>query len=176
MASWREKLAITQQALADYFKISRSLLSLVEIGMRELPTQALLAFNQLVSNYEAADSTQLKAAYAQQKRPFILEMLEKRVKDNAWKVERCRKQLAVMEKTYQQALNQVQALRDTQHQLATDPHASEKDRRTLWLRIQEDESIKALERNGLLAQIELRLTIEELQASIEVSQRMAKEV
>jgi len=46
-SDWRKRMGLSQQALADYLGVSRSLLALVETGRRILPTTAYLALHEL---------------------------------------------------------------------------------------------------------------------------------
>ncbi len=77
LLSWREKLGLTQQALADYLTISRSLVNLTERDERELLTQALLELTQLIRNYEAATPAHVSPEHAQQARQQRLEIRSK---------------------------------------------------------------------------------------------------
>lgn len=43
----REQLSLSQQELADYLQVSRSVINLYELGIRQLPVQALIKLGQL---------------------------------------------------------------------------------------------------------------------------------
>lgn len=172
---WREKLAITQQALAEYFGISRSHLSMIELGERELPTSAVVDFYQLVSHYEETPPEALMQ-YTPKEKTAVLEMLQRKMKDDAWKLEKCKQELARIEKDYLASQSALKNLRNKQSQLVEQPNDRAREGKRLWLSIREEEALQRIARTGAVARRELAYTIKTLQASLQIAQQEASEI
>jgi DNA-binding transcriptional regulator YiaG len=97
----RDLLGITQEDLAALLKISRTQLSMYEIGKRELPTAAVLKLADMLrylqeDAFKSADTTSLLKAQATQKEKALEEMR----KENHFKQLVVEKKLNVLEKKY----------------------------------------------------------------------------
>jgi transcriptional regulator with XRE-family HTH domain len=168
----REKLGITQQALAAYLQVSRSLLNMAERGQRALPTQAFLQLTQLISHYEAATPAPLSPERSQQEKQQRLKLLDELVKETVWQLSKCNHALARMEADYQQTLCQIQTFQTMGQQLATDPNQPAGKRQQLWLSLQEAEAWQQLEKNSPVSRMPLQLKIVALQACLQAAQQL----
>ncbi|MES2730457.1 MAG: helix-turn-helix transcriptional regulator [Bacteroidota bacterium] len=172
LLNWREKLGLSQQALADYLMISRGLVNLVERGERELPTQALLELSQLISNHAVATPANLSPERTLQERRKCLEWLNSMIKESTWQLAKLNRELTLMEADHQQALHHIQAFQMRQQQLATHVNHPPNERQQLWLSIQEEEAWKKVEKNNSVSRIPLQLKIVALQATLREAQQL----
>ena len=114
----RQQWALSQQQLADYLGISRSVVSMCEQGKRELPVDALIKLGQLEISRNAAVKAKRKPAadatgkgdntqLALQMRP-----LEKRLASCRYKAAVLQHRLQRMQQRFDRATRQVMVLED----------------------------------------------------------------
>jgi transcriptional regulator with XRE-family HTH domain len=170
LKQWREQLGLTQQDLADYLGVSRSLVHLAERGERKLPLDAFKLFTQLVSTFEKVKAAPLPVHTSPGSRQKSLQILQQTLTDATWQLGKRQAELTQMEADYTQALSGRQTYQKLQKELAATEPSTARDKHLLWLNIKQKEARKQLERNGSYAQIALKLKIAELQAMVQEAQ------
>jgi transcriptional regulator with XRE-family HTH domain len=165
LTEWREDLGFNQQNLADYFGISRSQLSMIEQGERELPTQTLLQFNELVLAYEQAKAMPQPAEWIVQGRQKALEVLQRETKTLEYEIYIKQRELDAHRQTYQQVRSRLQTLMILQGNLKKDSEQAYQHQ--LWLDIQLHRTNKQFEKlpyeSIVLAQVNLESMQQRLQ-------------
>lgn len=141
----REFFGISQQDFATYLSVSRSLLSMVETGERNLGSEAttrLAALVRLV--YEKGGLAEQPAALP----PLTAvekKTLQQKAKDCEWEAEKLRRQLTPMKEIYAQA---IRALALCAKQLPDVPNDEAHKRKRLILEIIQGEAEKKKKRPG----------------------------
>ena len=155
--NFREQLGLSQQDLANYLSISKSQISMVESGLRELPTPALI-----------------KLAYFEQASIAINENIPQEGKLNLAKhVEICTKKMMLLEKkltimknNYSQGLKLLQAITKSK-ELLTNTKDSRQDKQ--WFSVQEKVALKKINENSLTMQKLLNIQIKVIQFEIKLA-------
>ena len=155
----REFFGISQQDFATYLSVSRSMLSMVEVGERELPGAASVKLATLVSLVYgkgglAEQPIELPPLTAAEKK-----MLAQKAADCEWEAEKLRRQLTAMKEVYAQALR---ALALCTKMLPNTPADEQHKRERLTLEIIQDEAEKKIRNNSPGAQALLQWKIDGL--------------
>ncbi|MGB3183815.1 MAG: helix-turn-helix domain-containing protein [Cyclobacteriaceae bacterium] len=109
----RNQIGWTQAELAGYLGVQRSLLSMAELGERDLPTKAHMKAAQLQQKLN-----ELSGAAPDKKTAALLKKLDAEAKEErkrlkkeaAFEKQRAKRQLAVAEKNYNEALHTLKLL------------------------------------------------------------------
>jgi transcriptional regulator with XRE-family HTH domain len=168
LQQWREQLGLSQQALADYTGVSRSLICLVEQGERTLPLSAFLLVMQLMRTYEVARLVPADPVRQQNSLPLLQQVIT----DTTWQLRKQREELARIEAGYTQACYQKRAYQLTRQEIAAHAPAPDKAKQLHWLEMKEMEAIQQMEKTGRNAQIPVRLKITALQATLQEAQAL----
>lgn len=101
----REQLGLSQEIMAHYLSLTKSLLAMHEKGKREIPTPAIvqLAEMELFINQNQNTSTQ-ETELLKQQEVKVQEWIEKQIKDLELKHIRAQRKLDAIQKKYQQSL------------------------------------------------------------------------
>jgi len=154
--NFREQLGLSQQDLATYLGISKSQISMVESGLRELPTAALV-----------------KLAFFEQASLVLKENIKQENNINLAKhVELCTKKMMLLEKklttmknNYSQGIRLLQAVSKTKVDL---PNTKDSKEDKLWLSAKEKLANKIINDNNLASQKLLAVQIKSLQHEIKL--------
>ena len=148
--NFREQLGLSQQDLAGYLLIAKSQISMVESGLRELPTPALikLAFFEqaslvtIDSMLQNNDTNSVQQLDAIKKKIILLE-----------------KKFATMKNNYNQGLRLLQAISKIKETL---PNNKEGKIDKIWLTDQEQHALNKIKSNNSEAQRLLQIQIKVL--------------
>lgn len=176
IAIWREKVGITQQALADYLQVGRSLLSMVELGERELPLPAFTTLTQLMSMYDAISATRTPPPISPEHQQENAEALRQTIRETTWQLANVHRELATLETNIQQIADQLAFFQTIRQQVMTNPNEPHKDRQLLWLDIREAESQKRAATNHSKTKNALHLQIASLQTILQEAQKKVDEL
>ncbi|NJL13364.1 MAG: helix-turn-helix domain-containing protein, partial [Microscillaceae bacterium] len=114
---WRKKLGLSQEEMANYLQISRSLLSMVETGRRALPTPAHLRLAELILQYEKPGDAPKRPREENEKRAWTLQkQIQHRIARLNLEIERRKERLAQWEMQYKTAQKKMQILLQKQNQ------------------------------------------------------------
>lgn len=107
----REILGVTQEDLAELLKVTRSQLSMYELGKRDLPLTATLKLVQMLQhmqndNMKSGSAELFKFQAEQQKK-----VLEQLLKDNQYNQMVLERKLVIAEKKYQANVAAIQLMR-----------------------------------------------------------------
>jgi transcriptional regulator with XRE-family HTH domain len=154
----RELLGLTQEQLAMLLGVSRSQLSLYELGLRELPTAALQQLAEMLSVVQNVNaSIRMKSRAAEEKGQNHV-TLQKLLKENSFQQERLTRKIVVMEETYQTNLTGVHLVK---HLVSKGefklPHQTD------LLGVLERRMSRALEKNGYSKIIQHQIKLKVLQ-------------
>ena len=155
--NFREQLGLSQQDLATYLCISKSQISMVESGLRELPTPALV-----------------KLAFFEQASLIPNDSLNKENNIHLVKhVELCTKKMMLLEKkltsmkaNFSKGVKLLQAVSKIKETL---PSSKESKQDKQWLSAQEKVANKVIHDNSLASQKLLTVQIKALQYEIKLS-------
>ena len=155
--NFREQLGLSQQDLATYLSIAKSQISMVESGLRDLPTPALvkLAFFEQASLVVKQDIEPAKSIE-----------LAKQVESCMKKIMLLEKKLTVMKNNYSQGQRLLQAVTKSKESIAGNKDGK-KDKQ--WLTIQEQVAYKKIKDNNLHSQKMLQIQIKVLQYEVKLS-------
>lgn len=159
----RKGLGFSQQHFADYLGIDRGLLSMVEIGKRELPTAALIKLNMLELNRPKNNLPQtvpLVAPELEQQNNQLQTFLQQEQQWFLQKALHLQKQLKTIETKYNTAVQLLQTVRTLQQQL---PNTPKNKLDLLWYALTEAMLIEKINANDLVVQKKLQWEIESLQ-------------
>ncbi len=158
MKRLRETLGLSQEQLAIYLGVTRSLLSMAEMGKRSLPVKAFVKLSELEKSLRS--NVQYKAASLQQHATADAAVVRSHAKKCMARAAGIKLQLTALEKNYQQCLT---ALLATGHLMSLLPEgeAGKKDR--LWLELLELQTLKKMKDCGNAAQVILQLRINALE-------------
>jgi transcriptional regulator with XRE-family HTH domain len=156
----RDLLGITQEDLAALLKISRTQLSMYEIGKRELPSTAIIQLADMLrylqqDAFKSADTTSLLKAQAIQKEKALEEMR----KENHFKQLVLEKKLNALEKKYKANFSAFQLTKYLEKQ-DTENGKLESD----LLKTIERKALAELNKNGLAMITKYKIEKEVLQA------------
>jgi len=155
--NFREQLGLSQQDLATYLSIAKSQISMVESGLRELPTPALikLAFFEQASLAAMKDIKQKSVSG-----------VTKQVELNQKKIDLLEKKLIAMKNNYSQGLRLLQAVIKSKETL-DNTKEGKKDKQ--WLTVQEDIANKKINDNSSAAQKVLQIQIKVLKYEVKLA-------
>ena len=155
--NFREQLGLSQQDLATYLSIAKSQISMVESGLRELPTPALIKL----------------AFFEQASLSAMNDIKQKSVSGVSKQVELCLKKIVLLEKkltamksNYSQGLRLLQAVSNTKETLANTKD-DKKDKQ--WLIVQEELAYKKMNDNNTEAQKMLQIQIKVLKYEVKLA-------
>lgn len=158
----RESLGFSQEHLANYLGIERGLLSMVEIGKRELPTDALLKLNMLelaIPQNGLAARMPLISAELEKQQNLLQDFLQQEQQLLLQKANDLQKQLTIVTTNYEKALRLLQAVRSLQQAL---PKIAKNERDLLWYALTEAMLLEKINANDLVVQKKLEWEIESL--------------
>lgn len=175
--TFREQISITQQHLAEYLGISRSLLSLYEKGLRNLPASADIKLSKLQLSYlqlqQAKTKTKADSLY-----PYLQkdhDKTKKEIKNHAaicsYKKQLAERQLNSMGKEYEKAIALLGLLDVVS---STTPKNKKSGIDHLWIEVQKNEALKKLVRHGSAAQAKLEAKIQTLNAEAAIYDKVHK--
>jgi len=175
--TFREKLSITQQHLAEYLGISRSLLSLYEKGLRNLSPSAALKLSQLeLSYYKLQNQKNKKKAPVHPHLEKHLVKTKKNLKSHAencsYKKIMAERQLEKMAKEHAKAL----VLMELLDAMDYSPKTKETGIDQLWIAVQKNEAIRKMIRSGDAAQATIQARILSLEAESAVYERFHSKI
>lgn len=159
----RGGLGLSQEQLAIYLNIERGLLSMAEIGKRELPTDALLKLNTLQQNIPKSilpKTTHLVATEITQQKSNLQTFVQQLQQLFLQKALHLQKQLTAIENKYTTSVLLLQAIRKLQQQL---PDTAKNKKDILWYAATEAMLVERINANSLIVQKKLQLQIESLQ-------------
>jgi transcriptional regulator with XRE-family HTH domain len=151
----RIKLGLTQEEIAQYLKINRSLWSLCELQLRDLPTHALvklaememflLQFNEKPNKFLPLEAEQLQKA---------IEFFEQHQKKMAYQQMVLQKKLESLRANYQYNI-QLLAFLNMKEEKNNDLDALEKS----WIAMMKTTALRAIEANGLHQQAKINIEL-----------------
>ena len=155
--NFREQLGLSQQDLATYLSIAKSQISMVESGLRDLPTPALvkLAFFEQASLVQKEDVQQNNSTE-----------LARQVESCMKKIMLLEKKLTVMKNNYSQGQRLLQAVTKSK-EIISNKKDDKKDKQ--WLIAQEQVANKKIKDNNLHSQKMLQIQIKVLQYEVKLS-------
>ncbi len=155
--NFREQLGLSQQDLATYLCISKSQISMVESGLRDLPTPALvkLAFFEQASLIPTENTQQVNGIN-----------LAKHIALCTKKMMQLEMKLTIMKNNYSRGIRLQQAVSKSKIDLSNTKD-SKQDK--LWLSSKEKLANKIINDNSLAAQKLLTVQIKALQYEIKLS-------
>jgi transcriptional regulator with XRE-family HTH domain len=159
----RKKMGFNQEHLAIYLDIERGLLSMVEIGKRELPTNALIKLNDLEQSIlqsslpETANLTFLEEENLTKELQLFLQEHQQFIKQKALLLQ---KKLKVIESNYNNALQLLQIVRMKQQKIS---NTTKNKKDLLWFATTEAMALEKLSKNNLIVQKKVQLEIDALQ-------------
>jgi transcriptional regulator with XRE-family HTH domain len=135
----REILGVSQEDLAVLLKVTRSQLSMYELGKRDLPTSALLQLAPILKfmheeSLKLGSADLLKFQAEQQKK-----VLEQLLKENQYKQKLLERKLEIAEKKYQSNVAAMQLMRYLEREAPE----------TRLIKVIEAKATSELEKNGL---------------------------
>ena len=176
--TFREKIAVSQQYMAQYLGISRPLLSLYEKGLRSLPTEALLklsalelAFHQLqqVKNKKPAPVHPNQQKHADKTK----KMMEQHSATCRYKQKLAQRELDKMVKEHTK-LNGLLALLDKLTTAGSKTKTRKFDQ--LWIEMRKNEAHEKMLLFGNASQAKLQAKIETLDAEAAIYERYHKKL
>lgn len=158
----REAFGMSQQMMADYLDVSRTLYSMYETRRRELPTPALLKIGEL--EIALQHPSPYKGLQLQKQSGKDEAVLRRYVQQCSLSAETARRKLEQMRNEYDRCLQALAAMEQLQNKQAQEK-ASQKDR--LCLELQQLKLFKKLSACTPVRQLKLTLTAQamELQAA-----------
>lgn len=107
----RAQLQLSQQELAAYLGVSRSVISMHEQGKRPLPTAALIKLSELeIALGKLTRSKKALPATVAPERAICRQLLQAHLADADWKLQRLQRQLHKMQQANQQVQGRAQML------------------------------------------------------------------
>ena len=158
----REKLGFSQEHFAIYLDIERGLLSMVEIGKRELPTAALMklsSLEQYISQNSVPENDNLILLEQEHQKSELESYLKQHQELLEQKVKILHRKLKSIETNYNNAIQLLQFVRRQQQLI--DPIKNKKD--VLWLSVTEAMTLEKISNNNLVLQKKIQLEMDALQ-------------
>ena len=158
----REKLGFSQEHFAIYLDIERGLLSMVEIGKRELPAAALMKLSSLeqhISQKTLPNNDNLVLSEQQHQKNGLENFLKQHQELVQQKVKILQKKLKSIETNYNNAMQLLQFVRRQQQLI--DPIKNKKD--VLWLSVTEAMTLEKISNNNLVLQKKIQLEMDAIQ-------------
>ena len=168
-AEIRELYGWTQSAVAAYLGVSRSLLSMCEMGERSLPPAAALKWLEWVK-FTHVDNALEKAKAALPLPPPATKELQQRAADAEWEAGLLQRKQKAMQLRYQKALNNIALC---QHLLSTTPKKKENTFALGQLKLTITIATADQKSEGLQAQALLQCKIDGLLHEAEQCRKMA---
>ncbi len=129
----RKNLDLSQQELAAYLGVSRSVISMYERGERELPTAALIKLAELeMALGKLTRSKKALPRTAVPDRASCRKLLQTHLADCDWKLQGLQRQLKVLEASHQQLHSRAQVLQVMQ--ACSGPGCNKRE--ATWLELQ----------------------------------------
>ena len=180
--TFREKISITQQYLAEYLGISQTLLSLYEKGLRNLPPAAALKLAKLELSYYQLQQAKTKKTITPL-HPHLQKHSDKTKKAMEYHAETCnykkqlaQRQLDTMTKEYAKATELMVLLDRLSNAVGQRPTGGGKNKETsidhLWIEVQKNEALKKMIRHGDASRAKLQAKIQSLEAEAGIYERL----
>ena len=171
----REQLGLTQDEVAEWLDISRSLVANYERGERSLPTAALLQLGRLDIIYadmlkkKATPKTNKVPDAASQKRHAVLkEDLSSNAEILRYKAQKMRRDLKKVEEKHEQSL----LLIEITDLLAVENSQEKKNNGSLqWFRVKQKKAIQNLKTCDETVQLKMKVKIETMEAMARVCEK-----
>jgi transcriptional regulator with XRE-family HTH domain len=93
----RIKLGWTQAELSMYLKISESLLSMAELGLRQLPQTAYFSLMELVLNFAENSGIEIDVTLNDEETGQYQKLIQKKIKDKEWQIMKLQKKREELE-------------------------------------------------------------------------------
>lgn len=154
----RDLLGFTQEELAMILKVSRSQLSMYEIGRGNLPLSALLLLAEMAQHVKSLEKSNKKSPHIEQQHSQTLQKLERLLKENEYQQMRVDRKIAVIERKFAGKMIALQVL------YFLDVHKTKKDEfETSLLKSIGNKASKSLEVEGLAVLTEYQIKQQVLQ-------------
>jgi transcriptional regulator with XRE-family HTH domain len=162
--STRNELGISQQDLAMYLKVSRSLVELEEKGERNLPTLSMVKYSQLSRAMDLVQPSSKLTDYNNKKRMELAPKLQLRSRYCQAKANVLKTKLADMQELCRLASNAILTINNLRENIIpAETHIKHTKHETDWLRGQENLAFIKLDKYGIKAQSKLMLQIKLLE-------------
>ncbi len=109
LAKTRTKLGWTQPEMASYLKVGVSLLSMAELGQRELPMPAYLQLMELAASLPDGSESVAMLSPDWQENKELERQLEKRIQNRTWKLKQLQNEYAGLTAKLQNITNRKSA-------------------------------------------------------------------
>jgi transcriptional regulator with XRE-family HTH domain len=159
----RQIFGMTQQQLADYLSVTRSLLALVEQGRRHLPTAAILKMATLEQSLQS--NLPYKAESLQKQAAKDMAQIKTHAKKCLQKAEREKARLLLLQQKHQRCMQALVAMGQLQQ-----TNLAKKD--SLLLELLETKTLKKMNRCGYAVQVVMQLRIAALEHEAAQAGRM----
>ena len=156
-------MGLNQEHLAIYLDIERGLLSMVEIGKRELPTASLIKLNELVESIlqsNLPETQSLTLLEIENQKIDLQQFLLYHQNFIAQKILFLQKKLKGIETNYTNALQLLQMVRIKQQKIS---NTTKNKKDVLWFAATEAMALEKLSNNNLIVQKKIQLEIDTLQ-------------
>lgn len=163
----REQLGISQELLASYLGVTRTLLAMYETNERSLPTDALLRNAELVLaiQHHATEASPKLLQYQSKLTAIAKKEWQEKRKACEYDLLLAKRKLSILQQQYQQAITAI----NTTHYLLNQLSDDVKNKRTkIALEIIEGESLIEMNSCNELAQQKLQLQINTLQYEMQL--------
>ena len=177
--SVREKLSISQQYLADYLGISRSLLAMYEKNLRSLPTKASLKLAELELIYYRLNTKtgRLKTAPSHPEMERHTVKTKKAIKAHAatcnYKIILLQHKLDTMINEHSKALMLQQLLDELE---SPEVKKNQRSLENLWIQVLKNEALKKMIRHGEISRAKLQAELEVLAAAADIYNRLHESI
>lgn len=163
----RETLGISQQQLAVFLGIPRSLVSMYEGGRRELPTNAMTKLSQLLLSLHNNTMLSNQPALPQTHAAKDLAVMQQYKKQCCREAALTQKQLQRMKAEFQRGLQALMAVDYLFEQL---PKGETSHKDQLWLELLKAKNLKKMKRCSTAQQVKLMLKEQALKHIIAASE------
>ena len=174
----RLRLNLTQEQLAGYLGISRSLVNLIELGMRELENSKWIRLVELVTLHEHEGKAAKARAFKKPKQPdeetarHAQKMLN-HARICTHRAELLEAKLDKMKNQYEQTISWLQTV---ELRLANLPATAVCEQERKWLLVEQAEAPLKLRQCGEVEQGKLKRKVHLLRAEVEVNNRLHNEM
>lgn len=172
----RDRFTLSQQDMADYLTITRSLLSMVETGARVLPVEALHRLATLERFYHSTSEARGSLRFTpdaemQKKDAKSAQALAVRCNQCRTVAQRLQKKLEAMQQGFKNILGWQYMMEEMMNNL---PASRQGEGDRLWLEIQQRAIPAKLSRYAPAVQAKLQAEIELLHAEADIKERLQK--
>jgi transcriptional regulator with XRE-family HTH domain len=156
-SEWRRKLGLTQEEMAGYLGVSRSLVMMYENGRRYLPVPAMQKLAEIAAFIsKPATRKKLPPTHVKTQQAKARQLLQKQAKELAYKQQLLQRKLEAAQKVYDQKL----LLMDLLDHLKQKPAARAMKRpENMALKKMEQKALQYINSNGLHEQALLQAKI-----------------